>query len=137
MIYYYFQVLKKFGVEKYDPINEHFDPNRHNAVFQVPDSSKPSGTVAAVLKVSSLLFFNAWVQTEFIDYIIILQILWKFLYSWCLPLFSNSKIDGWRLWIREYKSLYNYYFSLKLIFSMRFNVYSLLFWLRACFISST
>lgn len=45
------QVLKKFGVEKFDPTNEPFDPHRHNAVFQIPDSSKPPGTVAAVLKV--------------------------------------------------------------------------------------
>ena len=45
------QVFKKFGVEKFDPINERFDPNRHHAMFQVPDASKPSGTVAAVVKV--------------------------------------------------------------------------------------
>ncbi|KAL9253271.1 GrpE protein homolog 2, mitochondrial-like protein [Drosera capensis] len=43
-------VFKKFGVEKYDPTNEQFDPNRHNAVFQVPDNSKAPGTVAVVLK---------------------------------------------------------------------------------------
>lgn len=48
-----FQVFKKFGVEKFDPTNEQFDPNRHNAAFQVPDSSKPPGTVAVVLKVLS------------------------------------------------------------------------------------
>lgn len=46
-----FQVFRKFGIEKFDPINEPFDPHRHNAVFQVPDASKPPGTVAAVLKV--------------------------------------------------------------------------------------
>ncbi|KAL9255568.1 11S globulin seed storage protein 2-like protein [Drosera capensis] len=45
-------VFKKIGLEKYDPIHEHFDPNRHNAVFQVPDESKAPGTVALVLKVS-------------------------------------------------------------------------------------
>ncbi|GAB2284715.1 hypothetical protein Dimus_019168 [Dionaea muscipula] len=45
------EVFKKFGVEKYDPTNEQFDPNRHNAVFQVPDNSKAPGTVAVVLKV--------------------------------------------------------------------------------------
>lgn len=45
------QVLGKVGVEKFDPTNEQFDPNRHNAVFQIPDASKPPGTVAAVLKV--------------------------------------------------------------------------------------
>ncbi|KAJ0965202.1 hypothetical protein J5N97_026340 [Dioscorea zingiberensis] len=49
-------VFKKFGVEKYDPIDERFDPNRHHAVFQVPNSSKPSGTVAAVLKPGYMLY---------------------------------------------------------------------------------
>ncbi|KAI3496896.1 hypothetical protein L1887_39274 [Cichorium endivia] len=44
------EVFKKFGVEKYDPINEEFDPNRHNAVFQVPDPTKSPDTVAVVLK---------------------------------------------------------------------------------------
>ncbi|KAL6975251.1 GrpE protein 2, mitochondrial [Sarracenia purpurea var. burkii] len=44
------EVFKKFGVVKYDPTNDQFDPNRHNAVFQVPDASKPPGTVAVVLK---------------------------------------------------------------------------------------
>ncbi|GAB2262819.1 hypothetical protein Droror1_Dr00003816 [Drosera rotundifolia] len=44
------EVFKKFGLEKYDPIDEQFDPNRHNAVFQVPDESKAPGTVAVVLK---------------------------------------------------------------------------------------
>ncbi|KAI7743968.1 hypothetical protein M8C21_031546, partial [Ambrosia artemisiifolia] len=49
------EVLKKFGVEKYDPTNEEFDPNRHNAVFQVPDATKPPGTVAVVLKAGYML----------------------------------------------------------------------------------
>ncbi|KAG8658252.1 grpE protein homolog 2, mitochondrial isoform X2 [Manihot esculenta] len=44
------EVFRKFGIEKFDPINEPFDPHRHNAVFQLPDASKPPGTVAAVLK---------------------------------------------------------------------------------------
>lgn len=48
-----FQVFKKYGVEKYDPTNEPFDPHRHNAAFQFPDASKPPGTVAVVLKVLS------------------------------------------------------------------------------------
>nr|GMC52515.1 grpE protein homolog 1, mitochondrial-like isoform X3 [Ipomoea batatas] len=49
------EVFKKFGVTKYDPINEEFDPNKHNAVFQVPDPSKPPGTVAIVLKSGYML----------------------------------------------------------------------------------
>lgn len=44
------EVFKKFGVERYDPVNEQFDPNRHNAVFQVPDPSKPPNTIAVVMK---------------------------------------------------------------------------------------
>lgn len=49
------QVFKKSGVEKYDPTNEQFDPNRHNAAFRVPDASKPPGTIAIILKVMSFL----------------------------------------------------------------------------------
>ncbi|KAL5201254.1 hypothetical protein ABZP36_035608, partial [Zizania latifolia] len=44
------EVFKKFGVEKFDPLNEKFDPSRHYAIFQIPDPSKPSGTVASVVK---------------------------------------------------------------------------------------
>ena len=44
-------MFKKYGVEKYDAMNEPFDPHRHNAVFQLQDASKPAGTVAVVLKV--------------------------------------------------------------------------------------
>ncbi|GAB2230870.1 hypothetical protein Droror1_Dr00015165 [Drosera rotundifolia] len=43
------EVFKKFEPEKYDPIEEQFDPNRHNAVFQVPDESKAPGTILKVL----------------------------------------------------------------------------------------
>ncbi|CAK9163897.1 unnamed protein product [Ilex paraguariensis] len=50
------EAFKKFGVERYDPTNEQFDPHRHNAVFQVPDPSKPPGTVAVVLKPGYILF---------------------------------------------------------------------------------
>ncbi|KAL5667967.1 hypothetical protein ACJX0J_020188, partial [Zea mays] len=53
------EVFKKFGVEKFDPLNEKFDPNRHYAIFQIPDPSKPSGTVAAVVKVGYMLHDRA------------------------------------------------------------------------------
>ncbi|KAG2642453.1 hypothetical protein PVAP13_2KG279400 [Panicum virgatum] len=49
------EVLKKFGVEKFDPINEKFDPSRRCAIFQIPDPSKPPGTVASVVKVGYML----------------------------------------------------------------------------------
>ncbi|KAL0310983.1 UNVERIFIED_CONTAM: GrpE protein2, mitochondrial [Sesamum angustifolium] len=48
-------VFKKFGLEKYNPVGEEFDPNRHNAVFQVPDASKPADRVAIVLKAGYML----------------------------------------------------------------------------------
>ncbi|XP_042460870.1 grpE protein homolog 2, mitochondrial-like isoform X1 [Zingiber officinale] len=44
------EVFSKFGVAKFDPINEQFDPHRHSSIFQVPDSTRPPGIVAAVLK---------------------------------------------------------------------------------------
>nr|CAN76715.1 hypothetical protein VITISV_018795 [Vitis vinifera] len=49
------EVFRKFGMEKFDPTNEQFDPHRHNAAFQIPDPSKPSGTVAVVLKAGYML----------------------------------------------------------------------------------
>lgn len=41
------QTLKKHGVERYDPseTSEKFDPNKHEATFQVPQPDKPDGTV--------------------------------------------------------------------------------------------
>lgn len=48
-------VFKKYGIEKFDPINEQFDPHRHMAVFQFPDASKEAGTVGAVLKPGYIL----------------------------------------------------------------------------------
>ncbi|XP_051125250.1 grpE protein homolog 2, mitochondrial-like [Andrographis paniculata] len=49
------EVFKKSGLEKYDPTDEEFDPNRHNAVFQLPDPSKPADHVAVVLKAGYML----------------------------------------------------------------------------------
>ncbi|XP_073307925.1 grpE protein homolog 2, mitochondrial-like [Primulina huaijiensis] len=49
------EVFKKFGLEKYNPTDEEFDPNRHNAVFQVPSFSKPVNHVAVVLKAGYML----------------------------------------------------------------------------------
>ena len=45
------QVFKKNGLVGYDPQGEAFDPNLHNAVFEVKDGSQPEGTVASVMKV--------------------------------------------------------------------------------------
>ncbi|CAA6672368.1 unnamed protein product [Spirodela intermedia] len=50
------EVFRKYGVEKFDPSNERFDPHRHLAVFKIPDDSKPPGTVGAVLKPGYMLY---------------------------------------------------------------------------------
>lgn len=42
-------VLDKNGVKKINPEGERFDPNQHQAVAQIPDPSKPSGTVLHVM----------------------------------------------------------------------------------------
>ncbi|KAG0013650.1 Mitochondrial matrix cochaperone [Entomortierella chlamydospora] len=49
------KTLKRHGVEPYDPINEKFDPNLHQANFQVPMPDKEPGTVFDVQKVGFML----------------------------------------------------------------------------------
>jgi len=45
------QVLAKNGVERFDPTGEPFDPNLHEARFEVPVPDKEPGTVVVVTKV--------------------------------------------------------------------------------------
>lgn len=45
------QVFKQHGMLQFDPTGSKFDPNLHNAMFEVPDPSKEAGTVAVVTKV--------------------------------------------------------------------------------------
>jgi molecular chaperone GrpE len=42
--------LEKNGVRKFDPAGEKFDPNVHQAMYEVPDPSVPSGTIAQVIQ---------------------------------------------------------------------------------------
>jgi molecular chaperone GrpE len=44
------KVLEKHGVKKFEPMGEKFDPNLHQAMFEVPDPSRPAGTVAQVVQ---------------------------------------------------------------------------------------
>lgn len=44
------KVLAKEGVSRFDPMGEKFDPNLHNALFEVPDATKEPGTIAVVHK---------------------------------------------------------------------------------------
>jgi molecular chaperone GrpE len=43
-------VLEKHGVKKFEPKGEKFDPNRHQAMYEVADASVPPGTVAQVVQ---------------------------------------------------------------------------------------
>ena len=42
--------LEKNGVRKFDPAGEKFDPNVHQAMYEVPDPSVPAGTIAQVIQ---------------------------------------------------------------------------------------
>jgi len=42
--------LQRHGVEQFDPADEAFDPNFHQALYQVPDPSKAPGTIIRVEK---------------------------------------------------------------------------------------
>jgi molecular chaperone GrpE len=44
------KALEKHGVTKVEPQGEKFDPNFHQAMFEVPDPSVPSGTVVQVMQ---------------------------------------------------------------------------------------
>lgn len=47
--------LKRHGLEKVDPMGEVFDPNKHEAVFQVPMPDKEPGTVLNVQQIGFAL----------------------------------------------------------------------------------
>ncbi|MDH7796630.1 molecular chaperone GrpE [Beijerinckia sp. GAS462] len=42
--------LAKYGIKKIDPKGEKFDPNMHEALFEAPDTSVPTGTVVQVME---------------------------------------------------------------------------------------
>lgn len=44
------KVLEKHGIKKFSPLGEKFDPNLHQAMFELPDPSVPAGTVAQVVQ---------------------------------------------------------------------------------------
>ncbi|WP_439365093.1 nucleotide exchange factor GrpE [Bradyrhizobium sp. DASA03005] len=42
--------LEKHGVKKLDPLGQKFDPNFHQAMYEVPDASVPSATVVQIMQ---------------------------------------------------------------------------------------
>lgn len=49
------KVLEKHGVKRFDPMGEKFDPNVHQAMFEVPDPSKPAGSVVQVVQAGYMI----------------------------------------------------------------------------------
>ena len=44
------KALEKNGVKKFEPQGQKFDPNLHQAMYEVPDASVPSGMVVQVIQ---------------------------------------------------------------------------------------
>ena len=44
------KTLEKHGVKKFTPQGEKFDPNLHQAMYEVPNSDVPAGYVAQVIQ---------------------------------------------------------------------------------------
>jgi molecular chaperone GrpE len=44
------KVMEKHGIKRLDPKGEKFDPNFHQAMFEMPDPTVPSGMVAQVVQ---------------------------------------------------------------------------------------
>lgn len=42
--------LARFGVKKIEALDTRFDPNQHEALFEIPDETRPAGTVAQILE---------------------------------------------------------------------------------------
>src|SRR3954470_5049822 len=47
--------LEKNGVRRFDPAGEKFDPNVHQAMYEVPDPSVPAGTVVQVVQAGYMI----------------------------------------------------------------------------------
>jgi molecular chaperone GrpE len=44
------KILERYGVKRLDPEGQKFDPNLHQAMFEVPNPDVPSGTVVQVVQ---------------------------------------------------------------------------------------
>ena len=42
------KAMEKHGVKKLEPLGQKFDPNLHQAMFEIPDESVPAGTVVQI-----------------------------------------------------------------------------------------
>lgn len=46
----FLKTLERHGVKRLEPMGERFDPNLHQAMFELPNPDVPNGTVAAVVQ---------------------------------------------------------------------------------------
>jgi molecular chaperone GrpE len=49
------KVLEKHGVRRFEPKGEKFDPNLHQAMYEIPDPSVPAGTVTQVMQAGYMI----------------------------------------------------------------------------------
>lgn len=47
--------LARFGIKKMEPMGKRFDPNHHEALFEMPDESVPSGSIKQVVEEGYLI----------------------------------------------------------------------------------
>jgi molecular chaperone GrpE len=48
-------VLEKNGVKRIEPLGQKFDPNRHQAMYEIEDASVPAGSVLQVMQAGYLI----------------------------------------------------------------------------------
>jgi molecular chaperone GrpE len=51
----FIKALERNGVRQFDPQGEKFDPNVHQAIFEVPDASVPAGHVVQVVQLGYMI----------------------------------------------------------------------------------
>ena len=49
------KVFEKHGVKRFSPLGQKFDPNVHQAMFEVPDPTSPAGTVVQVMQAGFMI----------------------------------------------------------------------------------
>ena len=49
------KTLKRHGIEKLDPVGEQFDPNKHEATFELPQPDKEPGSIFHVQQIGFTL----------------------------------------------------------------------------------
>ena len=48
-------VLEKHGVKRVEPLGQKFDPNRHQAMYEIEDASVPAGSVIQVMQAGYMI----------------------------------------------------------------------------------